>query len=310
MSLYSLIAQSVEQSAVNRSVAGSSPAQGARKNEPPSQWRLFFYTKSAKWSALWSESNRCRIAIILFSGVWFGFIGERRITMGLDARLAAVASLVPCGARVADVGTDHAYLAITLVREKDAELVIATDKNEGPCAAARRTISEAGLSERVPVRCGDGFAVLSPGEVDTVCIAGMGGGLMTAILAAYPAVTSSLSHLVLQPMNDSAILRRWLYENGWYISREKLALEDDRMYEILEARQGKERMPERWLLTIGPVLWQEKPRLFERHAKFQMNRLSRILQGMKKSVKARESDDFRELEAELRDMEKHLKKGE
>ena len=83
--------------------------------------------------------------------------------MRLDNRLAAVAALVPRGAKVADVGTDHAYLAIALIEEREAETVIATDKNEGPCAAARRTLSEAGLSERVPVRCGDGLAPISSG---------------------------------------------------------------------------------------------------------------------------------------------------
>ena len=98
--------------------------------------------------------------------------------MRLDGRLAAVAALVPRGARAADVGTDHAYLAIALLNEQDVETVIATDKNEGPCEAARRTISASGFTNRVQVRLGDGLAPLSPGEVDTVCIAGMGGGLI------------------------------------------------------------------------------------------------------------------------------------
>ena len=230
--------------------------------------------------------------------------------MRLDGRLAAVAALVPFGARVADVGTDHAYLAIALVKDRGAKTVVATDKNEGPCAAARRTLSAEGLSDRVPVRCGDGLAPLLPGEVDTVCIAGMGGGLIASILTAGSEVFAGIARLVLQPMNDAATLRRWLYENGWHIVEESLATVDGRLYEIIAAEPGEEITPEPWLLTIGPVLWQEKPPLFSRHVDAQMERLRRILQGMEKSDAARESEAYRNIAEELRDMERHCIDGE
>ena len=230
--------------------------------------------------------------------------------MRLDNRLAAVAALAPRGAKVADVGTDHAYLAIALVEERGAQKVVATDKNEGPCAAAGRTLSAAGLSERVPVRCGDGLAPLSPGEVDTICIAGMGGGLIASILAATPEVLASLSRLVLQPMNDAAALRRWLYENGWHIAEERLATADGRLYEIIAAEPGAEETPETWLLTLGPVLWRERPSLFAIHARAQMERLRRILQGMEKSESARGSEAYRSVSETLEEIERHWNVGE
>ena len=225
--------------------------------------------------------------------------------MRLDNRLAALAALVPRGARVADVGTDHAYLAIALIEERGAETVFATDKYEGPCSAARRTLSAAGLSSRVPVRCGAGLVPLSPGEVDTVCIAGMGGGLMVSILAARPKIFAGLSRLVLQPMNDAATLRRWLYENRWHIAEELLAMADGRLYEIMAAEPGTEKMPETWVLTLGHVLWKERPPLFARHAEAQMERLRRILRGMEQSAAARESEAYRNIAEELREIERH-----
>ena len=230
--------------------------------------------------------------------------------MRLDGRLAAVAALVPRGARAADVGTDHAYLAIALLNEQDVETVIATDKNEGPCAAARRTISASGFANRVQVRLGDGLAPLSPGEVDTVCIAGMGGGLIASILAEGAEVLAEVSRLVLQPMNDAAALRQWLYDNGWHIVEESLATADGRLYEIIAAEPGTEETPEPWLLTLGPVLWRDRPPLFARHAKAQTERLRRILRGMEKSETARESEAYRKIAGELSEIERRLKSGE
>ncbi len=230
--------------------------------------------------------------------------------MRLDGRLAAVAALVPRGARAADVGTDHAYLAIALLNEQEVETVIATDKNEGPCAAARRTISASGFTNRVQVRLGDGLAPLSPGEVDTVCIAGMGGGLIASILAEGAEVLAEVSRLVLQPMNDAAALRQWLYDNGWHIVEESLATADGRLYEIIAAEPGTEETPEPWLLTLGPVLWRNRPPLFARHAKAQTERLRRILYGMEKSETARESEAYRKIAGELSEIERRLKCGE
>ena len=229
--------------------------------------------------------------------------------MRLDNRLATVAALVPRNARVADVGTDHAYLAIALLNERDAKLVIATDKNEGPCAAARRTLSTTGLSERVSVRCGDGLSPLLPEEVNTVCIAGMGGGLITSILTEGIEVLSDVSRLVLQPMNDAEKLRRWRYEDGWHSVAERLAMVEGRLYEIIAAEPGVEEAPAQWLLTLGPILWRDRPPLFAYHVESQVGRLRRILRGMEKSRSARESEAYRNITEVLRSIEQHWYNG-
>ena len=91
--------------------------------------------------------------------------------MQIDDRLQALAELVPEGCRAADIGTDHGYLAITLLREGRASFVVASDKNQGPYEAAKRTVRENAVpAEAISVRLGDGLQVLEPGEVDTACI--------------------------------------------------------------------------------------------------------------------------------------------
>src|SRR4051794_11569025 len=102
-------------------------------------------------------------------------------SLKLSHRLSALADWVPQGARFADIGTDHAMLPVYLMQNGKINYAVAGDVHAGPVEAARRQVSEAGLEGAVSVRLGDGMSVLSPGEVDTVTLAGMGGSLMVRI---------------------------------------------------------------------------------------------------------------------------------
>ena len=128
----------------------------------------------------------------------------------IDSRMAAVKNFVRAGSRVVDVGADHGYLSIELARSGRAAHVIATEKNFGPCEAARKNISAARLDDVIDLRLGDGLKVLSAGEVDTICIAGMGGALIVKILDDAPEVVQSAAQLILQPMNAAKKIRAWL----------------------------------------------------------------------------------------------------
>ena len=102
--------------------------------------------------------------------------------MKLSKRLETVASFVPKGSNIADIGTDHGYVPIYLVREGQAEHAVAMDVRKGPLERARAHVAEAGLGSRIDVRLSDGLAGLKPGEADCVVIAGMGGELIIHIL--------------------------------------------------------------------------------------------------------------------------------
>lgn len=228
--------------------------------------------------------------------------------MQIDDRLQALAELVPEGCRAADIGTDHGYLAITLLREGRASFVVASDKNQGPYEAAKRTVRENAVpAEAISVRLGDGLQVLEPGEVDTACIAGMGGVLMISILEAAPDVTKRLTTLVLQPMNGAAELRQWLYGHGWHISDESLAVADGRIYEIIQARRGKRTMPLALDLLVGPVLWAKKPPLLRHHIEALLFQLRRVLTGMEKSSRAQQSRKYSQVKKQVMELEERLK---
>ena len=223
----------------------------------------------------------------------------------LDDRLQAVADFVPPASSVADIGTDHGYLAIELFKINSTRRVIAADLNAGPCQAARRTISEAGFSEVIEVRQGDGLAALTPGEVDTVCIAGMGGKLEADILEARPDVTAKLQCLVLQPQNGFEYLRGWLYDHNWHIEDEKLSKVDGRVYQIIKAIQGhKEPLTEAELI-LGPVLIKKRPVLFAEHVQNNIEQLDKIRQGLQKGG-SNTKDKLTEIEARIKLLEEYI----
>lgn len=173
-------------------------------------------------------------------------------------RLLQLAKMVPQGAVVADIGTDHAYLPGYLVQQGISPKVIAVEVNPGPLLVARDNIAKHQLGGRIELRQGNGLEPLHPGEVQVVVIAGMGGKTIVEVLEQSPRQVKSLEELILQPNVDAHLVRCWLLENGWALADEELVRENDRIYEIITAKQRKNgRLGQGmdWgLLEAGPVL--------------------------------------------------------
>ena len=106
--------------------------------------------------------------------------------MKLSKRLETVASFVPKGSNIADIGTDHGYVPIYLVREGQAEHAVAMDVRKGPLERARAHVEAAGLGSRIDVRLSDGLAGLKPGEADCVVIAVLAGLVLSTKLWMVP----------------------------------------------------------------------------------------------------------------------------
>lgn len=157
----------------------------------------------------------------------------------LSPRLRLLAGWVRPGARIADVGTDHAYLPVWLVLHGCVASAIASDLREGPLARARETgriYGAAGVDFRL---CG-GLSGIQPDEADTVIIAGMGGENIAAILAAAPWTADGGHTLLLQPQTRAEDLRRFLSEHGYRIVREALVRDRGILYPCMEVTAGQE----------------------------------------------------------------------
>ncbi len=175
----------------------------------------------------------------------------------LSPRLKAVAELVPACRRLLDIGTDHAWLPIELVRHGCCQTALAIDIRPGPLAAADRHIRAAGLTGRIQTCQADGLNGIDLDEGDAVVLAGMGGYEMMDILGPTPRHCRTL---VLQPMKSLPELRLWLYRNGYVIQTERLAVEKNHAYVIISCRYtGSRRTLSDLEALVGPCLLLEPP---------------------------------------------------
>lgn len=205
----------------------------------------------------------------------------------LTPRLQAIAQLVPAGARLADVGTDHAYLPAHLLATGRISAAIATDLRPGPLARAKETAQRCGLEERLDLRLCDGLTGVEAHEVDAVVVAGMGGETILSILEAAPWSLDKIC--ILQPMSAAEVLRAGLDRLGAAIAQETLTREGDTLYLALlldgeRAEKGNALTPaEHYVGTAaahaGDPLWPEYLAAAHRRAQ-------RALTGLAQSKKS------------------------
>ena len=156
----------------------------------------------------------------------------------LSPRLQKLACWVPEGARVADVGTDHAYLPVWLTLHGCVTCASASDLRKGPLDRARETGRTWGVEEQIDFRLGNGLEGISPEETDTIVIAGMGGENISAILKAAPWTRDGQHTLLLQPQTHAEDLRRFLMDHGYAICREALVYDRGILYPMMEVMAG------------------------------------------------------------------------
>ena len=172
----------------------------------------------------------------------------------LSLRLSTIASLVPKGAFVCDVGTDHGFLPIFLMESGIAKGVIATDINEKPLKKAEENLKKT-RAEGVTLRLCDGLSGIKKGETDTVIIAGMGGEVISGILERGKEITENADiTLILQPTTSPEFLRKYLYETGYEIIREIPVEERGKLYSVmLVVFRDNPQKKEDWVYFVGLV---------------------------------------------------------
>lgn len=172
----------------------------------------------------------------------------------LDSRLYLCASFVRDGVKIADIGTDHAYLPIWLLLNGKIESALACDINEGPLNSGKADVLRYDLSDKITLRLSDGLENVEECEADDIIIAGMGGELISRILSDCSWAKNKEKRFILQPMTKCEVLIKWLYESGFEIIEQKACECDKKHYTVMVAKYtGNCTIPSRSFLYLGKL---------------------------------------------------------
>jgi len=225
--------------------------------------------------------------------------------MQISDRLRLVASFVaPCES-AADIGTDHAYVPIALIKAETVQRAFALDINRGPLERARKHIEEENLLDRITVRQSDGLDALCENEADSVIIAGMGGELIVNILKKGERVAKTAKELILSPHSEVFLVRKYLVENGYEIVKEQMIFDAGKYYTVLKAvrgsqeRYGRKEDYDETEYLYGKRLIETKDAVLKKYLEWKrkqhMQILARLEGNIRESAKQRRNELLREM---------------
>lgn len=204
--------------------------------------------------------------------------------MQLKGRLLSISQMVPSCKKVCDIGTDHAYVPIYLIKNNICNTAVATDIKKGPLERAKKNIDLYGLSLEIELRQGYGIEPVKLNECEVVIIAGMGGVLMTEILKESLEVVKNAKSLILQPMYVKEAVREFLLINGFNIDDESLSSEGDKIYVVIKAHyDGIKREHDTIYYHVGKRLFDKNDPLLPRYLEKKIKSQQKIVTGLKKS---------------------------
>lgn len=238
-------------------------------------------------------------------------VGNQMNEEQLSKRLEKVASYITKNERIADIGSDHAYLPCFAVKNQTASFAIAGEVVDGPFQSAQKQVRSSGLREQIDVRKGNGLAVIEKKDaIDTIVIAGMGGTLIRTILEEGAAKLAGVTKLILQPNIAAWQLREWSEQNNWLITSEAILREDNKVYEIMVLAPSEK--PVTWTkqeIFFGPCLLKEQSAIFKSKWRHEANTWQNIIQTISNNqpVSTENQAKIRELEHKIALVEDVLK---
>ena len=228
--------------------------------------------------------------------------------MELSKRLKRIAEHVDKCESVADIGTDHGYIPIYLVKEGICKKAIASDINKGPIEKAKVNVAFEGVSDKVKCLLGPGLNPLKVGEVNGVILAGMGGNLTRDILLADMDKVKKYDFIILQPAQNPEVLREFLYKNDYEIIDEDLIKDEGRFYELFKVKynENSEKLVfhDELEYEVSPLLREKNHPLFKEFIEEKINRCETILSFIKEDTEAakKRKSDLEEKINKLRGM--------
>ncbi len=221
-------------------------------------------------------------------------------SISLTPRLQCVANCIKKCKLLADIGTDHAYIPIYAIQNEICQKAIASDVVAGPLKIATDNILSHNLGDKITPRLANGLD--SATGADVIVIAGMGGKLICNILDANIDIAKQADYLVIQPMTCSYELRKYLHNNNFRIADERLAREDDKIYDIMVVVPGSEAYTDEFHYHIGKKLFENNDVLLGEYIRLRAKVIKKQISGMCKS----ENDQIRQRGIDLKTLYKRF----
>lgn len=215
--------------------------------------------------------------------------------MNLSKRLQSIANFVKQDSTVCDIGTDHGYIPVYLVKENISKKVIGSDISRGSLDKIIDLIKRENVEDYIEARLGDGLDILNDNEADTLIIAGMGGLLISEILEKGKDI-SGIEHFILQPMVGAKELRKYLEKNNFKIISEDLVCEDRKYYEVISALRGKQEIGKKIYYEISEKLINNRHPLLKSFVEYKKNKVKNIINEIKSIDTDRTKDRYNEMQ--------------
>lgn len=205
--------------------------------------------------------------------------------MDISKRLLKIAEMVDTCNTVADIGTDHGYIPIYLIENNICSNAIASDINSGPLKKAKFNIEMEELEDKIQVRLGSGLSVLKKDEAQCIVIAGMGGNTIKDMLEERREIIKNTKSIVLQPVQNPEVVRKYVYEKGFCILDEDLCFDENKYYEIIKIAYGdSQTLVDSIYYEIGKCLIEKKHPLLKNYIMKKINSYEKILDNIKEET--------------------------
>ena len=225
-------------------------------------------------------------------------------------RLEEIINLVEDNSIVADIGTDHGIVPYELIKSNKAKKVIASDISEKSLDKLREKLDYLDEPEKIILNVSDGLDNLNEYQVDTIIISGMGGNLIVDILNKNIDVAKSANCLILGANNSLSVLRKFLHDNSFEIIEEVDLFENDKYYQIIKIKVGKQLFSNDYEYEFGKFLIDNKSENLKQYIKQQIENKKTILSNISEKDSDNVKNAIDNINIEIKELEKVFNKIE
>jgi tRNA (adenine22-N1)-methyltransferase len=227
--------------------------------------------------------------------------------MELSLRLKTIASMVDKCESVADIGTDHGYIPIYLIKNRVCKRAVASDINKGPVEKAKFNVRIEDLQDKIDCRLGGGLSTIKRGEAQGIVIAGMGGNLIRDIIEERIDIFKEAEFAILQPVQNPEVLREYIYTKGYKIIDEDLCIDENKFYEIIKIKYDNNiQAVDSIFYEIGEKLLSKNHPLVKEFVQYKIQRCEKIFHSIKDNTDLAQKRKV-ELKEKIKRLEELLK---